>query len=71
MTTLEKFLRKERVYTKFIKNIKHRYAYIYFEANGERPNSIKNAFSWCSTAEGLDFCSELHYKFQEYLKQKS
>lgn len=51
---LEQFLRKERVLTKFIKNLKGR----------ESPLAwMTQAFVWEDTPEGHSFWHDLHYKF--------
>lgn len=51
---LEQFLRKKRVLTKFIKNLKGRQFQLAF---------ISQAFTWKNTPEGHSFWSDLNYKF--------
>jgi len=60
---LEDFLRKESVYTRFMKNVKN--------LKGKFPVDISyviSGFMWDKSPEGTEYWRRLHYKHQEYLE---
>lgn len=66
------FLYDERVYDKFIHNIKNSHPYepdiilIYCD-NTPRPLYVYNAFTWADTREGSDFWVSIHKKWKDHL----
>lgn len=58
---LESFLRKEKVLTRFKKNILDTFSKI---------DDISLAFIWNNTPEKRDFWRDLHYKFQKEQNEK-
>lgn len=67
MGTLEAFLRKEKVLTKFKANKKRRGKS--YEKRDIETFEIDTAFIWNQTPEGLDFWRELHEKYEKELDE--
>lgn len=75
MTELEKFLREEKVFTKFKVNYKKLNSPLrdpiktFLRKEGGFYRVIKRGFVWNNTPEGGDFWKNLNDKFVEYLKK--